>query len=232
MFELTQFIKHMGFRVSQWLHRVHEYYPEFPNKLAEIYDQFTKETREELAESREGFERWLKHEPGVMEDYINGERGNNVLFNTQARVHLEAMEELHAVAFRCAAEFTEVSQHKDSAHLIKYLKELERYALLKRQNFTDVNSAYAEDFNFDFVALEAEHFKSLPAKECPSKVRFYYQQWQKDYFEDTVQRHGKSIQAMGKIYSRIRIKSLQRVVARESQWDDVKWRAKAVSRTN
>jgi len=232
MFELTQFIKHMGFKVSQWLHKVHECYPEFPEKLARIYDGFTKETREELAESKEDFERWLKHEPGVMEDYINGDRGNNVLFNTQARVHLEAMRELHEVAFRCAAEFTEVSQHKDSVRLTKYLKELERYALLKRQNFTDVNSTYAEDFNFDFVALESEHFKSLPDEECPAKVRFYYQQWQKDYFEDTVRRHGESIQAMGKIYSRIRIKSLQRVVARESQWDDVKWRAKAVSRAN
>ena len=228
MFELTQFIKHMGFKVSQWLHRVHECHPEFPDKLSGIYDQFTKETREELAESREEFERWLKYEPGVMEDYINGERGNNILFNTQARVHLEAMKELHEVAFRCAAEFTEVSQHKDSEHLVKYLKELERYALLKRQNFTDVNSSYAEEFNFDFVTLESEHFKSLPAEERPTKVRFYYQQWQKDYFEDTIQRHGESIQAMGKIFSRIRIKSLQRVVARESQWDDVKWINKAV----
>ena len=96
----------------------------------------------------------------------------------------------------------------------------------------DVNSTYAEDFSFDFVALESENFKSLPAEECPAKVRFYYQQWQKDYFEDTIRRHGESIQAMGKIYSRTRIKSLQRVVARESQWDDVKWRAKAVSRAN
>ena len=232
MFELTQFIKNMGFKVSQWLHHVHEGYAEFPKKLAEIYDQFTEETKEELAESKEDFEQWLKYESGVMDDYINGKRGNNVLFNTQARVHLEAMKELHEVAFRCAAEFTKVSQRKDSAHLVKYLKDLERYALLKRQNFMDVHSIYEEDFSFDFVALESEHFKGPPSEECPTKVRFYYQQWQKDYFEDTIQRHGETIQAMGKIYSRIRIKSLQRVVARESQWDDVKWRAKAVSKEN
>ena len=115
---------------------------------------------------------------------------------------------------------------------MKYLKELERYALLKRQNFMDVKSTFVEDFNFDFVALESKHFKSPPTEECPVKVRFFYQQWQKDYFEDTIRRHGESIQAMGKIYSRIRIKSLQRVAARESQWDDVKWRSKAVSRAN
>jgi hypothetical protein len=210
---------------------VHEHYAEFPKKLSEIYDQFTKETIEELAESKEDFEQWLKHEPEIMEDYINGKRGNNVLFNTQARAHLEAMKELHEVAFRCAAEFTKVGQCKDSVHRVKYLKELERYALLKRQNFTDVHSTYAEDFSFDFVALESEYFKDPPTEESPTTLRFYCQQWQKDYFEDTIRRHGENIQAMGKIFSRIRVKSLQRVVARESQWDDVKWRAKAVSRT-
>ena len=229
MFELTQFIKNMGFKVSEWLHYVHEDYVRFPEKLSEIYDQFTKETIEELAESKEDFERWIKYEPGIMDDYINGDRGNNVLFNTQARVHLEAIEELHEVAFRCAAEFTKVDQHKDSARLLKYLKELERYALSKRKNFTDVHNTYAEDFSFNFIALELENFKNLPAEESPTTARFYYEQWQKDYFEDTIRRHGESIQSMGKIYSRIRIKSLQRVVARESQWDDVKWRAKAVS---
>ena len=232
MFELTQFIKQMGFKVSQWLHRVHECYPDFPEKLAEIYDQFTNETKEELAESKEEFERWLKYEPGVMEEYINGDRGNNILFNTQARAHLEAMKGLHEVAFRCAAEFTEISDHKDSAHLEKYLKELERYTFLKRQNFMDVHSTYTEGFDFDFITLESEHFKGLPTEVLPSTVRFYYKKWQKDYFEDTIQRHGESIQSMGKIFSRIRIKSLQRVVARESQWDDVKWRSKAVSREN
>ena len=89
-----------------------------------------------------------------------------------------------------------------------------------------------EDFSFDFIALELENFKNLPVEESPATARFYYEQWQKDYFEDTIQRHGESIQAMGKIYSRIRIKSLQRIVSRESQWDDVKWRAKAVSIAN
>ena len=232
MFELTQFIKNMDFKVSEWLHYVHEDYVGFPEKLSEIYDQFTKETIEELAESKEDFERWIKYEPGIMDDYINGDRGNNVLFNTQARVHLEAIEQLHEVAFRCAAEFTKVDQHKDSAHLLKYLKELERYAFSKRKNFTDIHKTYTEDFSFDFIALESENFKSLPVEESPAKARFYYEQWQKDYFEDTIRRHGKSIQSMGKIYSRIRIKSLQRVVASESQWDDVKWRTKAVSEIN
>ena len=164
-----------------------------------------------------------------MESYINGDRGNNVLFNTQARAHLEAMKELHEVAFHCAGEFTQASQHKDGAHLMKYLKELERYALLKRQNLMDVHSAYVENFNFDFIVLESEHFKDLPIEESPATLRFYFRQWQKDYFEDTTRRHGENIQAMGKIYSRIRIKSLQRMVAKESQWADVKWRAKAVS---
>jgi two-component SAPR family response regulator len=96
----------------------------------------------------------------------------------------------------------------------------------------DVHSTFTEGFDFDFITLESENFKDLPTEVLPSTIRFYYKKWQKDYFEDTIRRHGESIQSMGKIFSRIRIKSLQRVVARESQWDDVKWRSKAVSREN
>ena len=230
MHEVTQFVKNMGFQVSQWLHNVHDHYDKFPKKLAKIYDQFTYETIHELAESREDFERWVKDNPEVLESYINGDRGNNVLFNTQAQAHLEAMEELHEVAFKCAAEFTKIDQHENKDLLKKYLKELQRYSLLKRQNFTEVDTDYVEDFSFDFVELESNFFKKLPTGESPTTIRFYYKQWQKDYFEDTFRRQGMTIQAMGKIYSRTRVKSFQRVVARESEWDDVKWRTKTVTK--
>ena len=114
--------------------------------------------------------------------------------------------------------------------LKKYLKELLRYSLLKRQNFTEVDKDYIEDFSFDFVELESNFFKKLPTEESPTTIHFYFKQWQKDYFEDTFRRQGVTIQAMGKIYSRARVKSFQREVAHESQWDDVKWRAKTVTK--
>tara|TARA_B100001123_G_scaffold307897_1_gene344033 strand:- start:7532 stop:9643 length:2112 start_codon:yes stop_codon:yes gene_type:complete len=230
MHEVTQFVRNMGYQVSQWLHFIHGYHDKFPKKLSEIYDQFTYETINELADSKEDLERWVKDNPEVLESYINGDRGNNVLFNTQAKIHLGAMEELYEVAFKCAAEFTKVDQHENRDMLKKYLKELQRYSLLKRQNFMEVDKDYIEDFSFDFVELESNFFKKLPTEESPTTIHFYFKQWQKDYFEDTFRRQGVTIQAMGKIYSRARVKSFQREVARESEWDDVKWRAKTVTK--
>ena len=117
---------------------------------------------------------------------------------------------MHEVAFKCAAEITNVDKHKNKDLLKKYLKELQRYSLLKRRDFTEVDKDYIEDFSFDFVELEANFFHKLPTEESPTTIRFYYKQWQKDYFEDTFRRQGMTIQAMGKIYSRTRVKSFQR----------------------
>ena len=70
----------------------------------------------------------------------------------------------------------------------------------------EVDKDYIEDFSFDFVELESNFFKKLPTEESPTTIHFYFKQWQKDYFEDTFRRQGVTIQAMGKIYSRARVK--------------------------
>lgn len=213
-FELVQFIKNMGLNVTDWLKSLHTSYEQFPEKLKNIYDQFTRETREELAESKEELEWSIKKSPDYMESYIRGDRGNNVLFNNQARAHLQAMEELHQVAFQVAKDITKVEHGSLMEH---YLEELERYSLNKKKSFNDVEKEILETFDFDFVGMESEFFETLPVKRSPVKIKFSYEDNQKEFFVDNVQRQGESLQAMGKIFSRINIKKLQRKVYSESE---------------
>lgn len=216
-FELTQFVKNKGYKISDWLHFIHSTIDSFPEKLKEIYRQFTKETIEELDYSENKLKDRIKNEPGYIESYINGEKGNNVMFNTQARAHLEAMDELHTVAFDCAEKLTKINLLPRDAIENAYLQELKIYSLAKRQKFTDVESNFIKDFEFDFVALEAESFSTIPQRKSLCTINFFYEEWQKEFFVDNVKRQGDSIQALGKIFSRIPIKKLQRTVARESE---------------
>lgn len=216
-FELTQFIKNMGFSVFDWLNGLHEQIDKFPKELRNIYDHFVSETIEELADSREDLIDWIKNTPGVMESYIKGERGNNVLFNTQAKAQIGALDEIHAVVFDFSEKFTRVIEDDESSLYRKYLKELRRYSLAKRRAFHRVDESFTEDFLFDFVTAEKEYFETLPQETCPCKIRFYYEDWQKEFFIDNVQRQGSSIQAMGKIFSRVPIKKFQRSVSKESE---------------
>mgnify|MGYP001091609774 FL=1 len=70
-------------------------------------------------------------------------------------------------------------------------------------------------FDFDFISLEECFFENTPDEQSPNQVKFYYEDWQKDFFRDNIRRQGTNIQSMGKFFSRIPIKKLQRFVARE-----------------
>ena len=98
-----------------------------------------------------------------------------------------------------------------------YLSELERYSLAKKINFSDMEKETIETFDFDFAKMESDSFNTLPKEISSTKIRFLYEEEQKQFFIDNVQRQGDNIQAMGKIFSRINIKKLQRKTYSESE---------------
>ena len=214
-FELGQFIISKGFKVYDWLVFVHDNIDKAPEKLREVYAQFTTETIEELDQSKQDLEDRIKNNPEIMESYIKGERGNNVLYNSLAKVQIEAMVEMHQVAFESAREFMRVRNIELSLVNHSYLENLERYCLAKRREFIDFDSIFLEEFDFDFISLEECFFENTPDEQSPNQVKFYYEDWQKDFFRDNIRRQGTNIQSMGKFFSRIPIKKLQRFVARE-----------------
>lgn len=212
-YELTQFLIGRGGKISDWLKYVHNRVEGFPRKLLDIYDAFITETASELASSRDALENRIKSVPGVIEEYIGGLMGNNVLFNTQARAYLEAMEEMHEVAFNTVRDLVGLGSADDTSLEIAYLNELKRYSLAKKQHFVNLFEVNTEDFDFDFIELEVEKFASMPQRKKSTKVRFYYEQWQKDFFSDQMIKHGTSIQGLGKLLSRVAIKKTQRATA-------------------
>ncbi len=213
-FELAQFIRNRGRKVSGWLRYVHDRFHQFPSKLRAIYDRFIAETIGELADNQEDLERMIKSEPGCMEKYLNGELGNNVLFNTQARAMVEAMDELHDTAFGSAKEFLKGHGIGLSPLENSYLDDLKRYSLCKKRNFLDVDGVWTENFGFDFVGMEADHFAKIPSNRSHCSLRFFFSRWKKDLIADQLHRHGKTPQALGKMFSRIPIKRLQRTAVR------------------
>lgn len=211
--ELTQFLVEKGIRVSDWLKYVHGRTKSFPQKLIDIYESFITETANELDQSRDKLEMRIKSEPGLIQRYISGAAGNNVLFNTQARTYLEAMEDLHEAAFEAARDFAGLRGIDLNSLEASYLEELKRYSLAKKQRFVNLQEVSIEHFNFDFVALEAESFTNMPTLMKPTDICFYYEQWQKDFFSDQMARHGTSHQGLGKLLSRVPIKKTQRATS-------------------
>jgi hypothetical protein len=199
-----------GMQVSDWLKYVHSQLDLFPQKLKEIYNSFTAETVSELSQSRDELERKIKTDPGLVQKYISGEAGNNVLFNTQARIYLEVMKELHEVAFEAVHVFSGLDRAGQNSIEMTYLNDLQRYSVAKKQQFVNLQETSKGHFEFDFIALERENFTRVPTQKKPTDIAFYYEQWQKDFFADQMEKHGTSPQGLGKLLSRIPIKKTQR----------------------
>jgi hypothetical protein len=209
--ELTRLIRRLGLKVSDWLLYLHGRREAFPAALRAMYAGFLEATSGELAPTHEALADDIKGSAAVLESYLAGERGNNVLFNTQAQVYLTCMEALHDVAFDELTAF--LARNAAAIDLPEtYLADLKRYSLAKKRSFIDLTSEAVADFDFDFVALEKDGFEELPAGMAPTRIRFFHQPWQQRFFQDQLDRHGRSLQALGKVLSRIPIKKTHRTV--------------------
>lgn len=212
-YELTQLIQGRGRKVSEWLRFVHGW-PDLPERLVQIYACFDEETREELADSAGEIEERCRNEAGHLEAHIRGRRGNNLLFNAQAEAHAEAMEELHRVAFDAAANFLGIDRDAPGQLDAEFLSELERYSLARKRRFLDLEGDEILEFGFDFIELESQGFDRIPPERSSQWLRIGFETWQRDFIRHQLQLHGRSIQALGKMFSRVPIKKLQRVATR------------------
>ena len=207
--ELYELLHLSGCKVSDWLRHVHARSGGFPEKLRGIYERFTDETIHELTLTHEELARTIRSEPGVIEGYIAGTRGNNVLYGNQARAYLTCMDEVTSTAYRMAAEFLAAAGAREKLP-DRFLEELERYAHLRKRAILELDKVVAEEFAFDFVELEQHRFSKLPETSKPTAVEFYYDDWQKEFFTDQMRRYGHDAQAWTKMVSRTPIKRMFR----------------------
>jgi hypothetical protein len=215
--ELAELLRLAGLRVSDWLRYLHAHTDTFPETLRSVYASFTRQTRDELAVSHAELDEAVRR-PGVIEDYVAGRRGNNVLYDSQTQAYLTSMPELTRVAYAAAAAFMRNSGRLDPL-LADYLGELERYAHARKQALLDFDSDFTQEFRFDVVALESQRFEVLPQGPARTLARFYYDDWQKEFFSDQVRRYGRDARGWSKMVARTPIRKLFRRVEYERSRD-------------
>jgi radical SAM superfamily enzyme YgiQ (UPF0313 family) len=209
-FEIAQLVQHLGWKVSDWLLFTHANLPHQLEGLRKVYEDFTAQTIGELWESREALERHAKEDEDVIESYVRGDEGINVLLTNQARIYRDHIDELNEAAFYCTRLFLRTNGASEAIVEGEYLRQLERYSLWKKKGLMDLNTIYDIAFDYDFPALEGESFPSIPEENTPTTVRFAYQPQQKELLGDQLSRYGNSLPSWGKILSRVPIKKMQR----------------------
>jgi radical SAM superfamily enzyme YgiQ (UPF0313 family) len=213
LYELYRFLGCFGIKASQMLRALHARRASFSPRIAALYRSFNQDTREELWASKEALDAFVKSDKTVIERYMAGELGNNILFRHRAEALLACVDDIHDAAFAVATDLLAAQAPAQAADLAPYLAELKLYSTLRKRNPFDVVPRYTHPFTYDFRALVDDDFETLPVRvDTPIDVVFAHTDEQRAMISSQIEQYGTGLNAIGRIVSRIAMSKLQRAV--------------------
>jgi len=211
MYELYRFLSNFDIKPSNIIPVLHERRLGFSNGIADLFESYDEATRTELWDTKEELEAYTKSDRDIIDKYVSGELGNNVLYRHRAMALLELMDDLHEAAFDVA---TELLRSKDEAAYQlhrEYMGELKLYSLSRKRNVFDLDLHYSHPFTYDFRALLAQDFEGLPQKLDEDQViQFFATDDQKTLLQDQMYVQGSDLNGLAKLMSRTPGSKLQR----------------------
>lgn len=214
LYELYRFLRRCGIQPSEVLTILHARRSGFSQGIRDLYRSFNEATRTELWDSKDDLERFIRSDERVIQQYIAGELGNNVLFRHRAMALIGLVDDIHDAAFAVAAELlAERAPAPRLAHA-EFLGELKRYSAARKRNLFALADGGTEWFSYDMRELFEREFDALPVKlGAPMPVAFYHADEQREMLRSQFAQYGTEVNAIGRIISRIAMSKLQRAVS-------------------
>lgn len=186
-----------AYGVPNWsyIRGIHERYyaRDLPPALLGLYDNFMRETREELWDDDEELRASLDL-PGEIERLYRGERGHNIIFKHKAWALSRCIQEIHDVAFEIvAALITPDIADGDVPGFRRFMEQLKTYSILRKKDFLDEHGRLSMDVDFDMVEAERNEwrgtFKTYLLSQ-PQRIELYQDERQVAHIERQKSRLG------------------------------------------
>jgi len=213
--ELLLFMAKYGITPYEFLKIVHDLRDGLPELLSGAYKDFLKETSGELWESENLLLEYAKDE-AIIQKYIDGELGSNLIFKYKALSFIKFMGEIHEVGLQAAKDIISEKQFYDKDEILVFLDEFITYSLYKKINLLECDLVYEDMFQYDLISAESGDLNGKPADWKlikPITLRFYHDNQQKEVINFHRQEFGMSIVGIGRILSRLHVKKMYRKVA-------------------
>jgi radical SAM superfamily enzyme YgiQ (UPF0313 family) len=185
---------------------------EFMGVLARTIDDFVRETREELWDSREELAAFIG-KPENVEKYINDELGANLIFKYQSLATNQYLRELAEVA-RVTILETIAEKGKLTGQIEAFVDDILTYEVQRR---TDI---FKGDYEPRHVRMQHDIPKFLVSADdtdlsefvCagPQQYRFELDDEQIQIIERSLNTYGRSPVGMARILARVHVKTLLR----------------------
>lgn len=183
-----------------------------PEALKPLFDSFLDATRNELWDTRDELDAFTRQD-GVVEQFIDGRLGNNLLFVHKTLGITRFLDALAAHAEKTMAKV--LAEHgQDSADMRQFVADALAYHCARAQDlFTRGGEQPSATLTYDvdgFLDAEAEAGIAEVRLAAPTTYRFVLDDSQKALIERYMGIYGDSPVAIGRILSKVHVKKLFR----------------------
>lgn len=207
---LLKLLKELNIPAFDWMDRLNS--EAMPIGLAELFSAFVKSTREELWQSREELEIFIQ-QPGVVEQFIAGELGNNLLFVHKTLGITEHLGELAQFARQTIYTCLE-SYGKAVVDVMEFVDDaLEFHCQRATHLFNDLSDEPQSELRYDiglYLAAGPQARISDVRLAVPTRFSFVLHDEQRVLIERYLGIYGSSTVSIGRILSKVHVKKLFR----------------------
>lgn len=207
--ELMRLVRALG--LSQWDLILHLYRREASPRFRELEARFLEETRSEGWDDPEAFRRFLS-DPAVIDKYIAGEYGSNLIFKYKALSMTEYFDAVADEAARGAEEFLASRGVADDWR--ELAQEIVRYNRHRVAGiFSEERGPRHDSFHYDVVAFASAQTAARPADfrhPGPVRVEFRHTAEQTAELESYIENFGSDTRGLTRILSRVFLKKFFR----------------------
>ena len=215
---LLKMLRSLDVPVFAWMEALAS--SQMPSSLKDLFDAFLEATQNELWDSRESLEAFIAS-PGIVDKFIAGELGNNLLFVHKTLAITNHIDALAAFA-RTTIQTSLEAHGKLSAEAIAFVDDALTYHCARARNlFQDLDDTPSATLRFDIAGFEAadRHARfdefQLPV---PSEFRFVLDEAQRALVQRYLGIYGSSTVAIGRILSKVHVKKLFRHAISVQEW--------------
>lgn len=207
---LLELLRMLGVSVYRWMELLRD--APKAGRLEELFGAFDRATREELWESREALEAFVRH-PGNVERFIHGELGNNLLFVYKTLAitrHAAELADLARVTIRRA--LAEAGQ--GTREHLDFVDDALVYHTRRMTNiFHNRAEEVVDTLRYDVKAFEAAR-RPFPVSDYrfpePVRFRFVLEEGQRQIIERFLSIYGDTPVGIGRILSKVYVRKLFR----------------------
>lgn len=211
---LVTLLRALGVSLFRWMELIAETPPPGAG-LKALFESFEKATRDELWESREPLEAFIQ-QPGIVEKFIDGELGNNLLFTHKTMALTGHADELAALARQsihaCLAE-----AGKDDDEVLAFVDDALAYHVNRMSGiFHDRDRDWRAVLEYDIPAFEQARQPGAIADyrlDRPRQYDFVMDDGVRELVDRYLAIYGDSTVGIGRIISKVYVSKLFRHAA-------------------